>query len=313
MLILRILSENHTITKCLKLTGTFRYDLIITLCDSMPKWGHPELIPQDHVQTACEYLQGWSLHNLSGQSVLMFHHTHNKEVFYDVLILFQFVPIASHPDTERNSSLFSLYLPFRHLYTLMKHPLRAFRRVNSPRTLILSSSERCYCTIVTFVALHSTVSINPCLPCSGKPRTSIAGVASSLLGRGEGLSPFTSFAARVHCWLMINLVSIRTPRCFSPKLLSRWVAPGMPTPCTGKFCFINVLFESENLISTPTPPPNPQICGDCFVVIFFFFPENWHRSSAEIFLQTVFSWSTREIRCYFWSSEISSCSCKSSR
>lgn len=152
----------------------------------------------------------------------------------------------------------------------MKHPLRAFRRVNSPRTLILSSSERCYCTIVTFVALHSTVSINPCLPCSGKPRTSIAGVASSLLGRGEGLSPFTSFAARVHCWLMINLVSIRTPRCFSPKLLSRWVAPGMPTPCTGKFCFINVLFESENLISTPTPPPNPQICGDCFVVIFFF-------------------------------------------
>lgn len=162
-----------------------------------------------------------------------------------------------------------MYLPFRHLYTLMKHPLRAFRRVNSPRTLILSSSERCYCTIVTFVALHSTVSINPCLPCSGKPRTSIAGVASSLLGRGEGLSPFTSFAARVHCWLMINLVSIRTPRCFSPKLLSRWVAPGMPTPCTGKFCFINVLFESENLISTPTPPPTPKYVET--VLLWFFF------------------------------------------
>jgi len=33
------------------------------------KQGHLELVAQDHVHTAFEYLQGWRLHRLSGQPV----------------------------------------------------------------------------------------------------------------------------------------------------------------------------------------------------------------------------------------------------
>lgn len=107
------------------------------------------------------------------------------------------VSIASHPDIGHHwkefGSVFFVSALSKYLYTLMKHLLRAFCRVNSPRTLVLSSYKRCYCTIVTFVILHLTVSVNPCLPCSGKPRTSTAVVASSLLGRGEGSSPSIFF------------------------------------------------------------------------------------------------------------------------
>jgi len=49
-----------------------------------------------------EYLQGWRLHNLSGQPVPGLGHPHSEETFPDVQMeppVFQFVPIASCPVT----------------------------------------------------------------------------------------------------------------------------------------------------------------------------------------------------------------------
>lgn len=40
-------------------------------------------------------------------------------------------------------------------------------------------------------------------------------------------------AGRAHCWLTFNWVSIRTPRSFSAKLLSGWVAWGYSSPSAG--------------------------------------------------------------------------------
>lgn len=41
--------------------------------------------------------------------------------------------------------------------------------------------------------------------------------------------PFALITAQTHCWLVFNLVSIRTPRAFSAELLSSW----MPSACPG--------------------------------------------------------------------------------
>ena len=48
------------------------------------KQGHLKKAAQDHVQIAFEYLQGWRLHNLSGQPVPVLGHPHNKKVFSDI-------------------------------------------------------------------------------------------------------------------------------------------------------------------------------------------------------------------------------------
>ena len=66
------------------------------------KQGHLDLVTQDHVQTAFEYLQGWRLRNLSGQRVPALSHPDSKKVFPDVQRkppVFQFVPIAFGPVT----------------------------------------------------------------------------------------------------------------------------------------------------------------------------------------------------------------------
>ena len=63
-----------------------------------------EQVAQDHVQTTFEYLQGWRLHNLPGQSVSVLGHPHSEKAFPDVQReppVFQFVPIASGPVTGR--------------------------------------------------------------------------------------------------------------------------------------------------------------------------------------------------------------------
>ena len=48
------------------------------------KQGRLELVAQDHVQTAFEYLQGWPLHDLPGQAVPVLSHLHGEKVFPDV-------------------------------------------------------------------------------------------------------------------------------------------------------------------------------------------------------------------------------------
>jgi len=46
--------------------------------------------------------------------------------------------------------------------------------------------------------------------------------------------PFAAFAAGARCWLMFNLVSTRTPKYFSVKLLFSWAAPSI-NQCRGLF------------------------------------------------------------------------------
>ena len=66
------------------------------------KQGHLEQVAQDCIQMAFQYLQGWRLHNLSGQPVPVLGHSPSKKVFPDGQReppLFQFVAIASGPVT----------------------------------------------------------------------------------------------------------------------------------------------------------------------------------------------------------------------
>jgi len=86
--------------------------------NSLLKQGYLEPVAQGCVQTAFEYLQGWRLHNLSGQPVPVLGHPDSKKVFPDVQRqppVFQLVPIASGPGTrhhwkEPGSVLFALSL-----------------------------------------------------------------------------------------------------------------------------------------------------------------------------------------------------------
>lgn len=79
------------------------------------------LLLKCHVQATSEYPQGWRLHSLFGQPVLVLSHPRNEEEFSGVQMepaVFQHVPIASGPVTghcraEPGSVLFSL------VYTLM--------------------------------------------------------------------------------------------------------------------------------------------------------------------------------------------------
>ena len=66
------------------------------------KQGHLELIAQDYVQTAFEYLEEWRYHNLSGHPVLVVSHPHSEKKIPYVQRdppVFPWVPIASCPVT----------------------------------------------------------------------------------------------------------------------------------------------------------------------------------------------------------------------
>jgi len=58
--------------------------LEVTRSKPLLKQGHLELLAQDHVQVASEYLQGWRLQRLSGQPVPVLGHPHNEKVFLGV-------------------------------------------------------------------------------------------------------------------------------------------------------------------------------------------------------------------------------------
>lgn len=65
------------------------------------KQGHLELVAQCHVKRAFERVQGWRLHNLSGQPLPLLGDPHWKKVFPDVQTeppVLQVVPIASRLD-----------------------------------------------------------------------------------------------------------------------------------------------------------------------------------------------------------------------
>jgi len=50
------------------------------------KRDHLQLVAQDHIQAAFEQLQGWRLHNRSGQSMTVLGHSHSEKVFPDLQI-----------------------------------------------------------------------------------------------------------------------------------------------------------------------------------------------------------------------------------
>lgn len=50
--------------------------LEVFLSHALLKQAHVEPVAQDHVQLSFDYLQGWRLHNFSGQSVLVSSHPH---------------------------------------------------------------------------------------------------------------------------------------------------------------------------------------------------------------------------------------------
>jgi len=92
------------------------------------KQGHLELLVQDHVQTAFEYLQGWRFHNFPGQLVPALSHPHRKKAFPDVQReppVFSLCPLSvvlSLGTTEESLAPSSLHPPFRYLYTLIRSP-----------------------------------------------------------------------------------------------------------------------------------------------------------------------------------------------
>ena len=112
----------------------------------MLKLGHLEPVAQDHVQTAFGYLQGWTLHNLSGHPVPVLGCPHSEKVFLDVQReppVFHFVPIASglvtgHHWKEPGSVLFAP--SFQVSIYIDEIPLSLlFSRLNSPHSFSLSS------------------------------------------------------------------------------------------------------------------------------------------------------------------------------
>jgi len=145
---------------------------------TLPNQSHLELVAQDYVQTAFEYLQGGTLQHLSGQPVPVFSHPHSKKVFPDIRMespVIHFVPIASGPFTghrgkEPDSVLFTPSLQVFIDFDDIPHApsfVQAKQFFNFPATLFLTWT-----------------------------RISLA------------------FFARAHCWLLFNLMSTKTPAFF---------------------------------------------------------------------------------------------------
>jgi len=109
--------------------------------------GQLQQVDQDGVQLTFEYLQGWRLHNLSGQSVPLLSLPCSKKVFSCVQIEFLFIPfvliascfLSGHHWEE---SLCLIFIPpshqvFMHVGKIPWSLL--FSRVNSPSSLSLLS------------------------------------------------------------------------------------------------------------------------------------------------------------------------------
>ena len=107
------------------------------------------------------------------------------------LLCFSLCPlplILSLGTVEKSLALFSLYPPFRYLYTLIRSPLSyLLSRLNGPRSL------RVFLKGVVLQSLNNLVRLCPCLSCTKELRTrhSTLGVASPVLSKGGGSPPLT--------------------------------------------------------------------------------------------------------------------------
>lgn len=64
-----------------KVVGVARNLQRLSVWIPLLRQGQLELVAQDHVQLSYKCLQGWRLHNPSGQSISMFEHLHNRHFF----------------------------------------------------------------------------------------------------------------------------------------------------------------------------------------------------------------------------------------
>lgn len=66
--------------------------------------------------------QGWTLHNLSGKTISVFHHLHSKrKKYFLVFRLFQFTSVASRPvSPEKSLSLSSFSTSTSYLHTVIR-------------------------------------------------------------------------------------------------------------------------------------------------------------------------------------------------
>jgi len=164
--------------------------------------------------------------------------------------VFQLVPLASCPVAGhqwKEPGSISLHLLSRYLCTLIRSsPSLLCCRLNSPSSLSLSSQERCCSPFIISVARFWTLSsMSMSLLCWGAQNwtqrsrcnltsaeqkgrlTSLLLMAMFPLVQPRYCWLFCFLATRAHCLLMVNLVSTRTPRSFSAKLLCSWAAPSM--------------------------------------------------------------------------------------
>lgn len=181
----------------------------------------------------------------------LFAVTGKKNVFltfrWNFLISVSACPIASCPITGHSweePSSFCFDPSTRHLYTLIRFLLGFFfSGLNRTTSLSLYSCAKCF-ELLNYLG-DPSMHLNSCMslsllqesPQTREPRTGHRtpdDVFSLALNRGERSSPFhllaelflmhprmllAFFAARLHCWLIVNLLT-RVPWLFSPELLS---------------------------------------------------------------------------------------------
>lgn len=130
-----------------------------------PKEGQPEQVPQGHVQSGINYLQGWTLNSLLGQTV--HDNPDSKKVvfwsfkwnlFYFSLCRLLFVILLGTTETSL-SFLSSLFLPMRCSYVWIRFLLSLLlSSLNSSICFSFSSFVRCFIPDIISVVLQCSCS-----------------------------------------------------------------------------------------------------------------------------------------------------------
>lgn len=222
-------------------------DCVVQLLCS--KWVQLQSITQGCVQSGLEYCQGWWSCSISGQFVPLFYHCH-------YILKWNFLSFNSCPLhlVFHWVSLRRVWLNFQtFLFDIYTHwqdlpwgfssvgwaatALSAFPYVRWPKPW--SSSW----------PFAGPAPVHPCHAVTGEPRTRLStpGMTLPVPTEGQGHLPQSDFwqhsslhspgwhwPSRTCFWLMFNLLTIRTARSLSAKLLSDWLAPSLYC-CIGFF------------------------------------------------------------------------------
>jgi len=236
---------------------------------------HPEQGAQDHVQVALEDPQGGDP-TASGQPVPVLHHLRSIAVllvFRGNLLCSSLCPLhlaLALGTNEQSLAPSSLHPAFRYLWTL----LGSFWASSSPDSAVPALSL----TGEMLQMMHHLggplldslqyVHVSPVLGGSELDKALTHGLINAekrgritshdlqaILCLMQTRIPLASLAA--YCCRMFSLVSTRTPRLFSAKLLSSWIPPSMCW-CLGSFLTScrTVHFSLWNFTRSLSPPPS---------------------------------------------------------